>query len=371
MDHGTDSATFVDGMPVNNRTHAHGQGYSDLNFLIPETVGELTYRKGTYYADVGDFSSAGSVQLKLADTVPRGFGELTVGDYGYARGLLLNSSKLGDGDLLYAGEVQTYNGPWTNLNEDVGKASVLLRYTAPLWGGLGHATVMGYKNEWNSPDQIPQRAVDQGLIDPFGSLLQPTGSGVAQTYSCPSSGAARPNPGSYTNISIGCNTDFQPGIYVISGRIDFSNNKTVTGTNVLFVMTSANNIANVNSNTNISLSGITSATLQSVYGYSSNLANKLAGMLFWDPLSTDQIKFNGSSTSLLNGTIYTPNRALWFNGTSAVSGQCVMLVARTLKLDGSTNLNSFCTPTGSVTPDVRPETTTTTAPTPASITLVL
>ena len=59
LDHGTDFATFVDGMPVNNRTHAHGQGYSDLNFLIPETVGELTYRKGVYYADVGDFSSAG------------------------------------------------------------------------------------------------------------------------------------------------------------------------------------------------------------------------------------------------------------------------------------------------------------------------
>ena len=182
LDHGTDFATFVDGMPVNNRTHAHGQGYSDLNFLIPETVGELTYRKGVYYADVGDFSSAGSVQLKLANSVPRGFGELTVGEYGYARGLLLNSSQVGDGNLLYAGEVQTYNGPWTNLNEDVGKVSVLLRYSAPLWGGQAHATVMGHKNEWNSPDQIPQRAVDEGLIDQFGQL-EPTDGGRTSRYS--------------------------------------------------------------------------------------------------------------------------------------------------------------------------------------------
>ena len=78
--------------------------------------------------------------------MPRGFGELTVGEFGYARGLLVNSSHIGDGNLLYAGEVQTYNGPWTNLNEDVGKVSFLLRYSA-LWGGLGHAAVMGYKNE--------------------------------------------------------------------------------------------------------------------------------------------------------------------------------------------------------------------------------
>ena len=74
LDHGTDFSTSVDGMPVNMRTHGHGQGYTDLNFLIPETVDDLTYRKGTYYADVGDFSSAGSAQFHLADSVGRGTG---------------------------------------------------------------------------------------------------------------------------------------------------------------------------------------------------------------------------------------------------------------------------------------------------------
>lgn len=170
LDHGTDFATFVDGMPVNLRTHAHGQGYSDLNFLIPETVAELSYRKGVYYADVGDFSSAGSARLSLADSVPRGQLQLTAGCYGYGRALLLDSGKLATGQLLYAAELQIYSGPWTNLNEDVGKASALLRYSVPLWGGLGHLTFMGYRNAWNSPDQIPERAVDEGLIDAFGQL---------------------------------------------------------------------------------------------------------------------------------------------------------------------------------------------------------
>ena len=182
LDHGTDFATFVDGMPVNMRTHAHGQGYSDLNFLIPETVEGLTYRKGVYYADVGDFSSAGTARFRLSDSVEKGLAELTVGEYGYVRGVLVNSTKLGAGNLLYATELQTYSGPWRNLNEDVGKASVLLRYTVDIGGGVGHLTFMGYHNTWNSPDQIPQRAVDQGLISAFGQI-EPTDGGKTSRYS--------------------------------------------------------------------------------------------------------------------------------------------------------------------------------------------
>jgi len=182
LDHGTDFATFVDGMPVNLRTHAHGQGYSDLNFLIPETVSELIYRKGTYYADVGDFSSAGSAQIALLDSVPRGQAELTAGSYGYGRVLVLDSHALGRGQGLYALEGQTYSGPWTQLNEDVGKLSTLLRYSAPLAGGEGHLSVMAYRNRWNSPDQIPQRAVSEGLIDVFGQL-DPSDGGRTSRYS--------------------------------------------------------------------------------------------------------------------------------------------------------------------------------------------
>lgn len=185
-------------------------------------------------------------------------------------------------------------------------------------------------------------------------------------------GIARPLPGTYSNISIACQTIFQPGIYVINGTIDFSQNQTVSGSDVLFVMTSANTINNINSNTHLSFSGITASTLMSTYNYTAANAAKLAGMLFFDKLSTDLIKFNGNSTTAFNGIIYTPNRALWFNGTSTVSGSCMMLVARTLMLDGTTNLSSFCQPSNSNALQVRPQitTTTTTAGSAAIVKLV-
>ena len=170
LDHGTDFATYVDGMPVNMRSHGHGQGWTDLNFLIPETVEELTYRKGTYYADVGDFSSAGSATFRLADTVMRGQVGVTAGQFGYLRGVLVNSVRAGSGDLLYGLELESYNGPWTDIEEDVRKASILLRYSVDLAGGRAHLNFMGYDNQWNSADQIPQRAIDQGLVSRFGSL---------------------------------------------------------------------------------------------------------------------------------------------------------------------------------------------------------
>ncbi|MEP6632669.1 MAG: TonB-dependent receptor [Luteimonas sp.] len=182
LDHGTDFSTSVDGMPVNMRTHGHGQGYTDLNFLIPETVDDLTYRKGTYYADVGDFSSAGSAQFHLADNVTAGQASWTIGEDAYRRATLLDSVKLGAGDFLFAGEAQTYDGPWTDIAEDVRKGNVLLRYSVDAGNGRAHITVMGYKNKWNSPDQIPQRAIDAGLISEFGSLDTSVG-GESSRYS--------------------------------------------------------------------------------------------------------------------------------------------------------------------------------------------
>jgi Flp pilus assembly protein TadG len=178
-------------------------------------------------------------------------------------------------------------------------------------------------------------------------------------------GIARPQPGTYSSIAIGCTTIFQPGIFVINGSIDFSQNQTVSGTDMMIVMTNANQISNINSNTNLNLTGISSSTLTGTYGYTAANAAKFANVLFWDPNSTDEIKFNGNSTTAFNGIIYTPNRHLWFNGTSAVSGKCMMLVADRLTFNGTTDLASFCTPSGGSSPVVRPETTTTTVTTQA------
>ena len=114
LDHGTDLATFWDDIPINLPTHAHGQGYTDLNWLIPETVSGLEIRKGPYWADVGDFENAGNLHISVRDSVEQNIQSVTVGSFGYERFLNLGSTKVGDGTLLYAGEFNSYDGPWTD-----------------------------------------------------------------------------------------------------------------------------------------------------------------------------------------------------------------------------------------------------------------
>jgi TonB-dependent Receptor Plug Domain len=129
LDHGTDMAITVDDMPINLRTHAHGQGYSDLNFLMPETVNAVDIRKGPYFADLGDFGSAGALSIGLIDGIDKKIAQLTVGSFGYERVFGMGSTKtdLG-GTLLVAGEAGAYNGPWINP-DDMRKINGLMRYS--------------------------------------------------------------------------------------------------------------------------------------------------------------------------------------------------------------------------------------------------
>ena len=182
LDHGTDFATYVDGMPVNMRTHGHGQGYSDLNFLIPETISTLAYKKGPYYADVGDFSSAGSAQIATAAHFDKGAFEVAAGQDEFYRLLLLDSVAIGAGNGSYALELNSYDGPWRDIKEDIQKVNLMLKYATRLGDGDASVSFMGYDNEWNSPDQIPSRAVDSGLIDELGSIDDTVG-GNSSRYS--------------------------------------------------------------------------------------------------------------------------------------------------------------------------------------------
>jgi len=181
LDHGTDFATFVDGMPVNMPTHAHGQGYSDLNFVIPELIDRIAYKKGPYYADEGDFSSAGAAHLLLVDRLQRGIGAATLGRDGYRRGLLANSSDAGPGALTYAVEVAHNDGPWDHP-ERFHRSTGLLRYTFGNADARSSITGMAYSAGWNSTDQIPMRAVTEGLIDRFGAI-DPSDHGRTARYS--------------------------------------------------------------------------------------------------------------------------------------------------------------------------------------------
>ncbi len=167
LDHGTDLAIYVDDVPVNMRTHAHGQGYADLNWLMPETINTLDVRKGPYFADEGDFSSTGNLHIGLIDSVDKAVASVTAGSFGYKRLFGMGSTKVGDGTLLAAGEVGTYNGPWVNP-DDMQKINSLLRYTQGTAQDGFSITGMAYSNRWNSTDQVPQRAITSGQIGLYG-----------------------------------------------------------------------------------------------------------------------------------------------------------------------------------------------------------
>jgi hypothetical protein len=181
LDHGTDFATYVDGMPVNMPTHAHGQGYTDINFLIPELVDELHYRKGPYFADEGNFSAAGAARISYMREAGSPRVGLTVGQDDYYRVLALASSELTGGTLLAGLDGSMGDGPWT-LPQDFEKTSGVLKFSGGDVDRGFAVTAMGYDGEWNSTDQIPERAVEAGLIPRFGHVDRTTG-GSSHRYS--------------------------------------------------------------------------------------------------------------------------------------------------------------------------------------------
>lgn len=181
LDHGTDFATSVAGVPVNMPTHAHGQGYSDLNFLIPELISRVDYKKGPYYAQEGDFSSAGAAHFHYFDQLKQGIGDITLGSFGYRRALLADSPLLTTGNLLYALELIGNNDPWESPSR-FGKQNGVLRYSLGSASDRHSVTLMAYQGRWNATDQIPLRAVSRGQINRLGTV-DPSDGGNSERYS--------------------------------------------------------------------------------------------------------------------------------------------------------------------------------------------
>lgn len=181
LDHGTDFGTWVQGMPVNMPTHGHGQGYTDLNFVIPELIRAVDYKKGVYYASEGDFSSTGSAHISYVDKLDTNIAELSGGMFGYGRMLLAGSPKLKGGNIIGALELETYDGPWEYAQKQR-KLNAVLGYSKGDEENGWSITSMAYSNAWNSTDQIPRRAVKDGSIDRFDSLDSSNG-GRSMRYS--------------------------------------------------------------------------------------------------------------------------------------------------------------------------------------------
>ena len=166
LDHGTDFAVSFEGVPLNLSSHGHGQGYLDINFLIPELLDGYDYRKGPYSLADGDFGTAGSAELRLADTAKSAV-ELSVAEYGDQSALAVGSFALGGGTLIAAGDIARNDGPWT-LDQDLHATRGLLRFIKGDASAQTTFTLMGYDSEWTATDQIPRRAVRDGRIGRFG-----------------------------------------------------------------------------------------------------------------------------------------------------------------------------------------------------------
>ena len=213
LDHGTDIAITVAGAPVNMPTHGHGQGYADANFLIPELIAGVQYKKGPYFADEGDFASAGAVNVNYLSLLDRPIALVQAGTEGYGRALYAASHRAGAGFLLYAIEAGKNDGPWVRP-DDFRKLNGVLRFTRGDQRGGFSVTAMGYGARWNSTDQVPRRAVDGGTIPRFG-LVDPTAGGGTSRYSLAAEWQ-RSTPATLT----------QAGAYGIAYRLELFSNFT-------------------------------------------------------------------------------------------------------------------------------------------------
>ena len=198
LDHGTDFAQSIAGLPVNLPSHAHGQGYSDINFMMPELVSRVQYSKGPYFAEQGDFATAGSAKTSYVTSLEQPLLLVEGGGQGYARAMAAASPAVGDGHLLVAIEGAHNDGPWVQP-DDFEKLNGVVRYSRGDAISGFDLTAMGYHGKWTSTDTVPQRAVTAGSIDRFGTL-DPTDGGSAYRYSV-SGGWQHSNPGSLTKVT--------------------------------------------------------------------------------------------------------------------------------------------------------------------------
>jgi hypothetical protein len=220
LDHGTDLATFIDGMPVNMRTHAHGQGYTDLNFFIPELATGINYTKGPYFAAEGDYASVAAVHIGYVDAIPDQV-SVSGGSFNYERLFGAATRDFMSGRMMGALEIVHYDGPWTHA-DDVRKLNAVLRYSEGEAREGWSLTGMYYRGLWNATTDQPERAMDPAYMASLGlapisrfGTLDPSDAGQAQRMSL---------SGVYSHGTLDWHVD--ANAYAVNNRLTLWNNFT-------------------------------------------------------------------------------------------------------------------------------------------------
>ena len=181
LDHGTDYSVMVDGMPMNLRSHGHGQGYLDVNGLIPETVERIDYRKGPYRADMGDLSMAGASMIKTIDRLDNNFVTLGSGEFGWRRLAGGVTHETQDSSLTFIGEYKQNDGPWQK-EEDLNHLALWTKYFRDMDFGNLMVTLSGYEADWDPTEQIPERAFGTAACPDEFCALDPTAEGETSRW---------------------------------------------------------------------------------------------------------------------------------------------------------------------------------------------
>ncbi|EMF74372.1 TonB-dependent receptor [Leptospira interrogans serovar Djasiman str. LT1649] len=234
LDHGTDFASHVNGIPINNPSHGHGQGYTDLSFLIPELIEEIKFKKGVYSAEEGNFSSAGSMNVSYFRSLQKGIVSLEGGTLGYARALVAKSYTIGRGSLLYALETSHYDGPWT-VKENYKKVNGVVSYSGGDEQNGYRILAMGYRGNWHTTHQIPKRAIGHEFrrfdtVDPTdgGFTNRASISGEAQ-HTDKNTHAKILIYGLYNDLSLFSNTTYYLDDPIRGDQIEQTDRRTVSG----------------------------------------------------------------------------------------------------------------------------------------------
>lgn len=210
IDHGTDIALSVDGMPVNMVSHAHGQGYADLHFLIPETIENIDFGKGPYYADEGNFNTAGYVNFKTKDRIDNSSISLEAGQFNSRRMVgMFNLIDTGAQNAYIATEYVLSDGPFESP-QNFSRFNAMGKYNRMLGDGTNFSLVAShFTSTWDASGQIPQRAVDAGLITRFGAIDDTEGGNTSRTNVALNSTHLLPNGGYIKNTAFYSHYDFE------------------------------------------------------------------------------------------------------------------------------------------------------------------
>ena len=317
LDHGIDFKISLDGMPINQRSHAHGQGWADLNPLIPELISSIHYRKGPYYAADGDFANAGSANIYYTNKIESGLASFGLGQNGFYRTLLADAPKFKDGNLLYALELSHYDGPWDNP-DNYNKLNGLLRYAQGGQSNGFNLTAMAYSGRWNSTDQIPWNEYKQGLISRWGTMDKSSGA-WANRYSL---------SGEWRSADADSSTLVQA--YVISNELDLYSNFEY-GANSQFNQRDSRVTSGINASRTLMLNGL-GKEAANTFGvqiqhdqiqnglFSTRLRSRIACQIGdpSDPTVTEQCRKDRIAQSSIG--VYAENHVHWNDWFRTVAG---------------------------------------------------